>query len=349
MRINEDFLDAEDSRDMITQNADTDVADGKFMICFTGPEDNALRIKRLLRRFPDVDNVKIVKAYENADGAVVSTLEGDYQIDMPIKCVLSFDTNFRNGKRAYNFIRHLINAIWNIKVPVWMVVDNEQIQLQVKYLYAVIMAGYEWAESDYFKDIAYLPREKPLAATVLTEILKLFCVFLPELEIEQCWLEADKVLNITGLFAFIISNTGIRSDEEVGGGFLEVPDMSGRFVNAKAKGLYPEKCIIQPGWLKILPSERFGDAKRKVLASRAFYKCDGSNTYVRFINFCGLWAGSPLFVDLTCPIAADEDVREGELDSMEQMKVDLKKFYYNKLSDEELEQIDQAVGEVAYW
>lgn len=86
-----------------------------------------------------------------------------------------------------------------------------------------------------------------------------------------------------------------------------------------------------------------------MLASRAFYKCDGSNTYVRFINFCGLWADSPLFVDLTCPIAADEDVREGELDSMEQMKVDLKKFYYNKLSDEELEQIDQAVGEVAYW
>jgi len=34
---------------------------------------------------------------------------------------------------------------------------------------------------------------------------------------------------------------------------------------------------------------------------------------------------------------------------MEQMKVDLKKFYYNKLSDEELEQIDQAVGEVAYY
>jgi hypothetical protein len=102
--------------------------------------------------------------------------------------------------------------------------------------------------------------------------------------------------------------------------------------------------------LKILPSERFGDAKRKVLASRAFYnKCDGSNTYVHFVNFCGLLAGSPLFVDLTCPIAADEDVQEGELDSMEQMKVDLKKFYYNKLSDEELEQIDQAVGEVAYW
>jgi hypothetical protein len=98
-----------------------------------------------------------------------------------------------------------------------------------------------------------------------------------------------------------------------------------------------------------LPGDKFGEAKRKVLASRVFFKTDNSITHVHFVNFCGLWAGSPLFVDLTCPIAADEDVREGELDSMEQMKVDLKKFYYNKLSDEELEQIDQAVGEVAYW
>ena len=40
---------------------------------------------------------------------------------------------------------------------------------------------------------------------------------------------------------------------------------------------------------------------------------------------------------------------EGDLDSMQQMKVDLKQFYYNKLTDDELEQIDQAVGEVAYW
>ena len=318
------------------------MADGHIMICFTGSESYAQDILRVVRRFPDVDNIKIVKAYENDMGAVVSRIDGDYQFDMPIKCVLSFDTDFRNGKRAYHFIRHLIHAVWKIKVPVWMVVDNEEIKLQVKYLYAVIMSGYEWADNDneYFKDIAYLPHDKALAATVLSEVLKLFCVFLPQLEIEQCWLEADKVLDITGLFAFIISNTGARATDEVGGGFLEVPDMTGHYVNAKAKKLYPEKCVIQPNWLKILNNETFGDAKRKVLASRVFFKHDGMNTTVRFVNFCGLWNGSPLFVDLTCPIIGEETLMEGELDSMQQMKVDLKQFYYNKLTDDELEQID---------
>ena len=323
------------------------------MICFTGSESYAQDILRVVRRFPDVDNIKIVKAYENDMGAVISRIDGDYQFDMPIKCVLSFDTDFRNGKRAYHFIRHLIHAVWKIKVPVWMVVDNEEIKLQVKYLYAVIMSGYEWADNDneYFKDIAYLPRDKALAATVLSEVLKLFCVFLPQLEIEQCWLEADKVLDITGLFAFIISNTGVRATDEVGGGFLEVPDMTGRYVNAKAKKLYPERCIIEQNWLKILPQEVFGNGKRKVLASRVFFKSDGIRTLVHFVNFCGLWNGSPLFVDLTCSILSEEDIEpySGELDSMQQMKVDLKQFYYNKLTDDELERIDQAVGEVAYW
>lgn len=321
------------------------------MICFTGSESYAQDILRVVRRFPDVDNIKIVKAYENDMGAVVSRIDGDYQFDMPIKCVLSFDTDFRNGKRTYHFIQHLIHAIWKIKVPVWMVVDNEEIKLQVKYLYAVIMSGYEWADNEYFKDIAYLPHDKALAATVLLEVLKLFCVFLPQLEIEQCWLETDKVLNITGLFAFIISNTGVRATDEVGGGFLEVPDMTGRYVNAKAKKLYPERCIIEQNWLKILPPEVFGNGKCKVLASRAFFKSDEIRTRVHFVNFCGLWNGSPLFVDLTCSILKEEDIEpySGELDSMQQMKVDLKQFYYNKLTDDELEQIDQAVGEAAYW
>ena len=79
-----------------------------------------------------------------------------------------------------------------------------------------------------------------------------------------------------------------------------------------------------------------------MLASRAFFKRNGMNTTIHFVNFCGLWNGSPLFVNLTCLILGEEDIEpySGELDSMQQMKVDLKQFYYNELTDDELEQID---------